>query len=275
MKLHTAIQERAAKCVLHNKKTNWPLFREIADKAFKIPVRLKSTDDISEAVLFFNRSIQEAAWSSTPSITPVSTDNFVPRRILDEVNLKRSLRKQWQQTRCPTLKKRLNHVIRQLKNTLDQDRNEAFRNHINKLDATASSGYSLWKATRKLQRPTIISSPLRNADGNWARTDMEKATTFSEHLVNVFTPHPYEGTSDHAEDIAEFLDSPNNIDEQINKFTKTEIINLIRKLNPKKSPGYDLITNRILQELPDSGIIFLMSLFNAMTRLGSSPQSGK
>lgn len=219
-----------------------------------------------EAALFFNNSVQEAAWSSTPLKTYTCKDSFVTKDILDKVILKRSIRKEWQQTRSPTIKKRLNHTIRQLKHALEQDRNEGFCKYLTHLDATAISDYSLWKATRKLKRPVSISPPIRKTDGTWARTDLEKANTFSEHLLNVFKPHPYEGSPDHAEEITEFLDSPITAEVPPVRFTKSEVSKLIKKSNTKKSPGYDLITNRILQELPESGIIYLTSLFNAMTK---------
>lgn len=39
-------------------------------------------------------------------------------------------------------------------------------------------------------------------------------------------------------------------------------------MNPKKSPGYELITNRILQMLPKNGIIFITQIFNAVYKYG-------
>lgn len=66
IELHTIAQERAQKCVLHNKRTNWNLFRELTDKAFQEPISLKTNEEISEAVMYFNYTVQDAAWSSTP-----------------------------------------------------------------------------------------------------------------------------------------------------------------------------------------------------------------
>lgn len=275
LELHTTAQECVQKCVLHNKITNWPLFRELIDKAFQEPVSLKSNDEITEAVLYFNKSVQDAAWSSTPPLPPRNTDIYVAKHILDKVTQKRRIRKRWQQTRDPVAKKQLNHVSRQLKHILDKDRNDGFHNYLTGLDATASSDYSLWKATRKLKRPVGVSPPIRKSDGTWARTDQEKAGTFSEHLSNVFTPHPYDGSPVDAAEITDNLNTTKHTEEMPLKFTKTEVAEIIKKSDPKKAPGYDLITNRILQELPESGITFLTSLFNAMTRLQFFPLEWK
>jgi hypothetical protein len=49
---------------------------------------------------------------------------------------------------------------------------------------------------------------------------------------------------------------------------------IINSLNPKKSSGYDLITGKILKELPIVGIKYLTQLFNAVSK-GTSPHNGK
>lgn len=236
VELHITAKEYANKCILHNKRTNWPLIRELTDKPFQKPVSLKSSDDITEAVLYFSNSVQDAAWSSTPLLPHGSIDNYVAKHILDKVSQKRRIRKYWQQTRDPVAKKRLNHVSRQLKHILDKDRNDRFHSYLTGLDATASSDYSLWRATRRLKRPVSVSPPIRKSDGTWARTDQEKARTFSEHLSNVFTPHPYEGSP---VDVAEITDTdrlntPENTEEITFKFTKAEVARIIKKNESNK-----------------------------------------
>ncbi|KAF9812277.1 hypothetical protein SFRURICE_012829, partial [Spodoptera frugiperda] len=155
---------------------------ELIDKAFQESVSLKSEDKITDAVLYFNKSVQDAAWSSTPPLPSRNQDNHVAKNIFDKIITKRRIRKRWQTTRDPIAKKQLNHANRQLKRTLEKDRNDSFHNYLTSLDATASSDYSLWKATRRLKRPVNVSPPIRKSDGTWARTDQEKAGTFSEHL---------------------------------------------------------------------------------------------
>ena len=50
-------------------------------------------------------------------------------------------------------------------------------------------------------------------------------------------------------------------------FAKFKVIETIHSLKPKKSPGYDLITAKILKELPDKRFYFLTGLLNAVLRL--------
>ena len=49
----------------------------------------------------------------------------------------------------------------------------------------------------------------------------------------------------------------------------------IKSLKPIKSSGYDLITTKVLTELPDEGFNFLAQLFNAVLRLAYIPTQWK
>jgi hypothetical protein len=50
---------------------------------------------------------------------------------------------------------------------------------------------------------------------------------------------------------------------------------IIRTLPPKKSPGYDLLTGKILKELPTLCIQYLTQLFNAISLRGYFPTQWK
>jgi hypothetical protein len=58
------------------------------------------------------------------------------------------------------------------------------------LSPTASTGYSLWKTTKKLKTVTQHSTPIRTSQGTWVRSNAEKAQAFAHHLAPVFQPHP-------------------------------------------------------------------------------------
>jgi hypothetical protein len=51
---------------------------------------------------------------------------------------------------------------------------------------------SIWKATKKIKQVKKSSPPLMTSQGTWARSNVEKAHTFAEHLAKVFQPHPLE-----------------------------------------------------------------------------------
>lgn len=83
---------------------------------------------------------------------------------------------------------------------------------------------------------------------------MEKATTFAEHLSQVFSPHP-------SEDPPEAYIKPLNTistlvpEEPFKIIIKKKVLSIIKRTNPKKAPGYDLITGRLLKQLSDIGYL--------------------
>jgi hypothetical protein len=111
--------------------------------------------------------------------------------------------------------------------------------------------------------------PIKKLDGSWARNNEQKALRFAEHLENIFQPNTAENNevlSDVVlQDSVEIpLTSPAEV--------KTEIRT---NINPKKAPGYDLITGQILIELPRKALVKLTNLINASFRLKYVPQLWK
>jgi hypothetical protein len=66
------------------------------------------------------------------------------------------------------------------------------------------------------------------------------------------------------------------IAQPIELLTLKEIQNIIQKyLNPRKASGYDLITGRILKEMPSKGIVHLTTICNSIIRIGYFPVQWK
>jgi hypothetical protein len=68
--------------------------------------------------------------------------------------------------------------------------------------------------------------------------------------------------------LMQLLETPYQLEPPINRLKRAEIQEAINSLNPKKSPGYNLITGNILKELPIIGIKYLTQLFNAVLLIG-------
>lgn len=111
---------------------------------------------------------------------------------------------------------------------------------LSNLDPTADTNYSLWKVTTNIKRPKTHIPAVNNNKGGWARSDLEKATTFAEHLSNVFNPHP-ESCREHTEEIKNYLESPNQICLPLQSTSPKEIFQEIKNLKEGKAPGYDHI----------------------------------
>jgi hypothetical protein len=62
---------------------------------------------------------------------------------------------------------------------------------------------------------------------------------------------------------------------ELSRFHRSEVQTIINNLKPKSSPGYDLITGKILQELPPAGIKYLTQIFKAAMLTGYFPAQWK
>jgi len=124
---------------------------------------------------------------------------------------------------------------------------------------------SLWKATNGFKRPQVSIPPVWTSNGSWAKRDIEKATAFGDHLRQVFTPL----SSFHSHDlvVSDSLDVPCPMSLPITPFSSADVFAAIARLNVRKAPGYDLISGKVLQELPPAAVILLTTLCNSKLRL--------
>jgi hypothetical protein len=84
------------------------------------------------------------------------------------------------------------------------------------------------------------SPPLRTSQGTWARSNVEKACTFTQHLANIFQLHPSENDLEEEEPLMQLLEPPIN-------HLKRAHVQEVKSLNSKIPSGYNLITGIILK----------------------------
>jgi hypothetical protein len=118
----------------------------------------------------------------------------------------------------------------------------------------------LWKTTKKIKQVKDIT---KNND--------EEEHAFAEHLANVFQPHPSENEPEEEDPLIQHLETTYQVEPPINRLKRAEVQEVINSINPKKSSGYDLITGKILKELPTIRIKYLTQLFSAVLLNGYFP----
>jgi hypothetical protein len=72
---------------------------------------------------------------------------------------------------------------------------------------------------------------------------------FAEHPVEVFSPH----NNDHDQEVEQNTETLIPPAHRLRVFTLNEIRDVIQTSNPKRTPGLNLITAKMLQELPKKG----------------------
>lgn len=262
--LSTTLINKSTSPRLTTKNTNWAEFRKHINEHINLNLRLKFPEDLDEAAQYFTRIVQKASWYSTPQINQQTTNVTIPLHIRQLVAKKRRARKIWQRTRNPIDQHQYNRLARHLKTALRDVQNNEFEAYITNLSA---NDYTLWKATKKLKRPQIPVPPIRKANGEWARSDKEKADTFAAHLNSVFEADP--GVID--QEVEDFVDAACQMSLPIKAFSPKEVKTQIDLLNTRKTPGYDLITPQILKQLPRKAIVLLTTIFNRMLSLTYFP----
>ena len=171
----------------------------------------------------------------------------------------------WQRTKYPRHKTIYNHLISDLKTQLAKYRAEQFNKYL--ITLIPANG-SLWKTTKRLINHCDNIPPLERPDKSLVISDLEKANLFGNHLSSIFFPYPdLNSSSDHINLVNSFLFFPLPMSLPAKPISPAEIVSVIHKLWPKKSPGHDQITNKIAKNFSNKSILFLTHIYNAMLRL--------
>jgi GTPase SAR1 family protein len=256
---------------LMNNQTNLEAFKYDLESRIVLNVSLRTTDELDSEVHQFNTDIQQAAWAATPLLKKIVKGNCYPEEVRDLIARKRRIRKRWQTTRDPRVKTELNNITQELRRTIQELKQQEISTYLEELSNEASSNYSLWKATRKLKRPSTQIPPIRNENGTWARSNQEKADLFADHLEEVLQPNEEDGMhTQNLENVAVLRGS-----RLILPTTPREVLKEIKNTTQKKTPGFDLITGEILRHLPQRAVVKLTHLYNAAFRLKYVPRLWK
>jgi len=268
--INSSVIIKTAPPSLTNMKTNWHQFREDL-QTIQLKVPLKTSYELENDIDLLIDAIQQAAWNNTPPKTEmVSNQTTYSLEVRKLVNEKRKARKKWQCTRAPEDKTILNYLTNKLSNMIQKNKNESVTRYLCNLSAEKDTDYSLWKLTKRLNKPATQNPPIKRKDGTWAVKAKHKASMFAEYLEETFKPLPRQ-TSE--ENLAR-VKNKNKSEIKLVKFK--ELKNVIKTdLNIKKAPGYDLITGKIIKELPDKVLQKLMHHINAAIRLKYVPTQWK
>jgi len=138
---------------LSTKQTNWSTYRTLIQETLTLQVPLKIAQDIDDYMHQLVQTIQQAAWNSTPPPRTYTHMYTYSQPIKQKITDKRKLRKRWQNTRSPQDKAAFNKAVKELKQLLYEEKQQAIQTYLSTLSATEATDYSLWKATKRLKQP--------------------------------------------------------------------------------------------------------------------------
>lgn len=258
--------------ILSNKYTDWKNFKSELNNSIILKTNLSTEDVLDQEVEKLVKDIQQAAWNSTNSSSREIAGKRYPTEIISLVTEKRSIRRQWQQTRDPAVKNKLNNLTQRIRRKILEIKNNSISSYLESLTYSKDTDYSLWKATKYLKRPVIHIPPIKTSNDGLAKTKEQKAESFAEYLEQTFQPNQTTYRKplvldEHNIAILK-LEIPLTNVKEVKKEIKKYVV-------PKKAPGYDLITGEILRQLPNKAIKKLTDIVNASFRLCYVPQTWK
>ena len=251
---------------LTNNRTDWEGYRKFLEKNISATGSPRTEDLLEEEVTLFTNLLQRGARENTPPPRKFTKGKTYPVEVRQLIREKRKVRRSWQRTRDPSYKTEFNRLNQKLKRLLANLKNNEIDHYLKNLSAEANTNFSLWKATKRIKNPTLPAPPLRDGHGSWAKNNQEKADLFADHLESVFKPF----SNNEANEAPEQTEI-NGDNAPIEYISFREVKQVIKRLAPKKAPGYDKITAQLLKELPDIGLVKLTQLFNSSLRLKYVP----
>ena len=247
----------------YRERNTW--WSKLRHKIGHINLRLRNKDcaELDEATQYFTTLLQAAAWHSTPPPRArTKPADATPFHIRDLIAETRRSRGRWQRSRNQGDRIIYNCLKRQLQTALRNANNATFEHYLTSI---SPSDNTLWKVTKRLKIPQISIPPIGKADESWTKIDDEKAMAFADHLQQVFTTHHFPNPID--TESSAFLDVPCQMSLPIKPFSPKEVVGALARTDVSKALGYDLMSGKVLKEIPKNAITLLTILYNSILRL--------
>lgn len=265
-----AILNLRAAVVPRNPRIDYYKFKTETQKLLQPNLSLKNKGELEDATEHLTNSIKTA---KNNSVVPFNEcPSHVSLIIRNMINDKRKLRRKYHRTLYAPDKTKYNKACKDLKKYLAEYNQNKVNDFLTQLGPSEKGDKNLFNATRSVQRPITRFPPIQDRNGLWLRSAKEKADAFAGHLEEQFTPFP--SLHDDSE-ISMCVNAPTQLDLPLISFRTKEIKEEIHLLNPKKAPGCDEITPRILKALPESAFLLITQIFNGILRLGEYPRQWK
>ncbi|GFV13676.1 RNA-directed DNA polymerase from mobile element jockey [Trichonephila clavipes] len=145
------------------------------------------------------------------------------------------------------------------------------------IEALSPEDNTLWRKSSLLRKPFRSIPPLKAALGSTAITPIEKAEVIADSLQEQFEPNHVADREDFDqrihEEVENFLATPHG--QKIEPTSPTEVLTYVQRIKPKKSPGLDQISNRMIKNLPLKFLLFITLLINQLFKNNYFPDSWK
>ena len=253
-----------------------------------------STEDIDKYITKLTSTIQSTLKDKVKRIQIKLNSTPLPQHIRELIQQKKQNRTAWKRTHNKHYKTEYNRLNTQIQILIKQERQDKWDKKCDDLELQDNQ-HTTWrqlKQTLGLRAPATKYPTLKktNEDGitTKATTTKEKTALLTEALQNIFThDHPPDHFNEqYKQNVQEILTHEHDILQplttvppdflQNDKTISIETINkTIDKLNNKKAPGPDKITNKVIKLIKPSLSPILFTLINICKQKGYHPHTWK
>ena len=139
----------------------------------------------------------------------------------------------------------------------------------------ATNECNLFNLTKSTKHPSLRNPPIKDLNGQWLRSNKEKADGFGIFLRDKFTPFDRRIDINAEKTLLKILDSPYQMDRPLQWINPLEVVREIKNIKIKKSPGCDGINGRLVKCLPHCAVVHLTAVYNSVLRSGHFPTCWK
>lgn len=250
---------------------DWKQYRE----SFSITqsaVSLESPRQIEDEARNLENCIKTSLNRATSKIATNHPTFKLPQHILHEIKEKNKLRKEYYHTLDPDQKRKLNALQTQIKNLLQEYRNDQWRKKVESIDEDPAE---MWKTIKSLRREPTQKTTLKSGHQHLI-SNVDKAEAYADLLEKQFSnniPTPANLEAELQQERQHFED--HQTDMEMRPATIDEVQTHINNLPNKKAPGPDGIKSRALKELPANMIGRITNIINAILKHTYFPQTWK
>lgn len=255
--------------------TCWTAFSDRLQESLpNVPV-IRCEAELEEAVEVLTDLIQKAIEATSRKHTTVYRHNQLPVEIVDLIREKRRARRLAQRTMHPVDRARYNQLALQVREALQQRRNDSWDAKLERLE---EDDHSLWRMTKILRNKSTPMPPIHSVNGV-VYTDNDKAEAFADTLELQCSPNFDEDLDlDHVERIESNVRRQLRLKRQrppLRPASMRELDEALKRLKPRKAPGPDGVGNKALKNLPTRAKAHLLAIINAIIRLQHFPSRWK
>ncbi|KAJ0177653.1 hypothetical protein K1T71_006526 [Dendrolimus kikuchii] len=241
----------------------------------RIPDPINSAQDNDVAIEALTSHLQNVVRESTRQVPLEDHRLPLPDDVRDLMRDKRAAFRAYGSFPSPDNKAQYRALQRQVRLRVQEVRNQRWDRLLEEISPTHQA---YWQLARSLKAETLSSMPpLERPDNTKAFDDDEKAECLAESLELQCSPNIANNDPSHLSEVDAEVEYRSSLPAEttLEPVTVEEVQDFIKALKPRKAPGNDGISHKLLKILPAQLILIMVSIFNAAINNCQFPKTWK